>query len=684
MTSPAMKKLPVAISFHPNPCPMTRWIPVTLLLFAVALCAQDRPLPWSFLPLEEKPLPGVRDAGWPQNRADHFVLARMEAANLHPAPPSDDRVLLRRLYFTLTGLPPSYQQFQDFKRRANQGRQAAVREEVETLLASPHYGERWARHWLDLARYTDTTASWLQSTADPWRYRDWVVRAFNEDLPYTEFVRRQLANDLIPGHDPADHAALGFLGLSPTYWKEPRLAPEVIKTTVADEWEERMDVVGRTFLGLALGCARCHGHKADPISQADYYGIAGVFASTRITDRPMMAEELWKPVSAARQKVAALEKQIANLDMAYLKKKGAGATEEAEATKAKKEALQAEVAGIKESTPHYNMSLATAVEDSAIYVKPSSGFGTTIEYKTGQSRDLAIHNRGNPNDPGETVPRRFLSAFPAQDGQPRKFGKGSGRLDLADSITGEASPLAARVIVNRVWLHYFGKGLVRTPSELGLSGAPPTHPDLLDDLSARFVANGWSIKWLHREILLSATWQQGLDNPSAILADPDNALLARMDRRRLDVESWRDAMLVATGQLDSSIGGAPMDLDSKDNRRRTLYGKIHRREPNQFLRLHDFPDPTAHSPSRTMTITPLQQLFSLNGPFLLQQAEALAGSLDGPEKVRDAYHRLFQREPTDAETAIAQAFLEGRGDGREAWAEFAHALLACNEFLFIE
>ncbi len=649
-----------------------------LLHIAVLLnAAPAKELPWSFLPLEKQELPKVQQTDWAQQRMDHFVLSKMEEKELQPAPPADDRVLLRRLYFDLIGLPPTMEQWTAFQNRAQSCRTTAIREEIEQLLASPHYGERWARHWLDLARYTDKTAKWLKSAAEPWRYRDWVIQAFNDDLPYPDFVRRQLANDLIEGHDPKDNAALGFLGLSPTYWKELKLPPEVIKTTVADEWEERMDAVGRTFLGLTLGCARCHDHKTDPVTQADYYAIAGVFASVRISDRPTISEELWVPVRKAREEVAKLEKEI---DAQKKKKKDADQEKISE--------LEKKVETIKSNTPHYDVPMVGGVMEAALYVKPAGKHGTTLDYQTGKSRDLPIHKRGNPNVVGEVIPRQFLGAFPFHNGKPRSFEHGSGRLDLAEAIVGDAAPLSARVMVNRVWQHHFGTGLCATPSEIGHSGEAPTHPDLLNDLANRFVKNGWSIKWLHREVLQSATWQQSIHNSESIETDPANQHLARMNRRRLDVEAWRDALLQTTESLDHTLGGKPTDLNANNNFRRTIYGAIHRREPNQFLRAHDFPDPTAHSPARQLTITPLQQLFSLNGPTLQFHAETLSKNLlkepNLQQRIRTAYQKLFQREPRQKELEIAKAFLRDKPNDLHHWTQYAHALLVSNEFLFIE
>ena len=896
---------------------MHRWLAILLLNTALLESAPVKELPWSFLPLKEQPMPKVQQKYWPQQRLDHFILAGIEAQKLKPAAPADDRVLLRRLYFDLIGLPPTPKQLADFRKRTQADRAKAIKEEINTLLASPHYGERWARHWLDLARYTDKTASWLNSTASAWRYRDWVVGALNRDLPYNQFVKQQLANDLIQGGDPKDNAALGFLGLSPTYWKELQLPPEIIKTTVADEWEERMDAVGRTFLGLTLGCARCHDHKFEPVTQADYYAIAGVFASVRIADRPMVSDALWSEVSKARTQVAALEKQLAELkkkkpapksagvktpafaadtaagignlkptlyeplntkpakltvengvtissgnfaqftagrlhaklpdlgkaytvafwfrnDLAnnarpvtgYLFSRGTNgaarapgdhlgiggtstqangklflysgdvarghlggktviapgtwnhlvftrngnrvtawlngvaepefsgdlkstangakefflggrnerfalmkgrlahaaffnrAVSAAEAKqlhataglpvgpvkaplekavpvvattdpKAAITKLEQQIAAIKKSTPHYSVPMVNGVAEAALFVNAAKGkHGTTLDYSAGKARDLKIHERGNPNVTGAVVPRRFLGAFPMPTQTPRLFKRGSGRLDLAEAMVEEGTPLAARVMVNRIWQHHFGRGLCPTPSELGHSGEPPTHPKLLDDLAVRFVKHGWSFKWLHREILNSATWQQSIDNPAAHKTDPANEHLARMSRRRLDVETWRDAMLHASGQLDLTLGGEPKDLKNKDNFRRTLYSAIHRREPNQFLRIHDFPDPTAHAPTRPQTITPLQQLFSLNGPFIQWQAEAFAANLmkvKGTEaRVNAAYEKLFQRAPRKTELGIAVLFFEDHENDRTVWTQYAHALLAGNEFQFLD
>ncbi|MEZ5385733.1 MAG: DUF1549 and DUF1553 domain-containing protein [Prosthecobacter sp.] len=645
----------------------TGWMVLPMLLASVgmAFAKKDegpKPVPWSFAPLKRVAAPQVKDTAWPKTRIDYFILAKMEAAGLKPAPRAEERVLQRRLAFDLTGLPPEERVAPLVWNRA-----------VDETLRNPHYGERWARHWLDLARYVDETPNWLDSTKYSYLYRDWVVQALNEDMPYDRFVVRQLATDFLPECGPADRVALGFIGLSPTYFKELQLPPEIIKTTVADEWEEHVDAIGRTFLGLTLACARCHDHKSDPITAQDYYALAGVFASVKLSEMPIVGDDLWKPVEKARADVAALEKQITDLK----KKK---AKDLAEQTKV----IEAKIAAIKTATPHYNMEMANAVEEAALFVvNKEKEHGTKLDYKMGMARDLELMKRGNPNDLGDTVPRRFLSAFPSKTGLPRKFNNGSGRLELAQAIVEDAAPLTARVIVNRVWKHHFGRGLVDTPSEFGNLGEAPTHPELLDDLAGRFMEHGWSLKWLHREILNSATWQQSSVAAESEKHDPENKLYSRMLRRRLDWEAWRDAILTATGQIDLKMGGPASSISDAKNLRRSLYGASDRQDMDPMLRIHDVPDPGAHNPWRTETITPLQGLFALNSPFMQQQADVL-GKWAMQHRVEDVYARLFQRQPTANEASVAKAFLNGHETDAVAWSEYAQALLAGNEMLFVD
>jgi hypothetical protein len=583
---------------------------------------------WSFQQPRSVPPPDTWNKSWARQRIDTFVLAELGKRGLTPSPPVSRRVLIRRAYFDLVGLPPTPEAVEAF---VNDPSPDAYARLVERLLASPLYGERWGRFWLDLARYCDVAEPWAECKGRPYLYRDWVVRAFNEDLPYDRFVELQLAADQVSGASLADRAALGFLGLSPVYWKELKLDKDVIKTVVAEEWEERIQAVTSTFLGLTVGCARCHDHKFDPITQQDYYALAGVFASTRQADRP---------VSIAQNQAT--------------------------------------------------IPLAPAVEDASLYVLADGPYRTKLEYRPGVVQDVAVQVRGNPANLGPVVPRRFLAVLSPDP--PRLFRQGSGRLELARAIVNEGAPLSARVIVNRVWKHHFGTGLVETPSDFGSQGARPSHPQLLDDLTARFMANGWSIKWLHREILLSATYQQtSADDSRKHTVDPDNRWLWRMNRRRLEVEAWRDAMLAVAGNLSLERGGAPQDLGDPKNHRRTLYGTVKRRELNDLLRLNDFPDPTAHSAGRVPTTTPLQQLFVLNSPFIQRQAAALAQRLkvevgEGIDaRVRRAYLLLYGRPATEAQVKLAVEFLAaGDGASDALWEQYAQVLLGSNEFLFID
>jgi len=632
---------------------------------------------WSFQPASEQPLPAVARADWPRNRIDVFVLAALEREGLQPAARADRATLIRRATFDLIGLPPTPEQVHAFVIDASPD---AFERLVDRLLQSPRYGERWARWWLDMARYTDRTASWLESTGEAHLYRDWVVRAMNDDLPYDAFVHRQLATDLMPETGPEDLPALGFLSLSPTYWKELKLPCEIIKVIVADEWEERVDAVSRTFLGLTVACARCHDHKFDPISSEDYYALAGVFASCRQAGRPLMSDAEYEPVRKAKAEVSTLEKKIAELRKTK------------PPPQAEIDELSRQIDQWKASTPRYDAPLATALVEESLYVEragEAAQDGTRLEYRPGP-RDLPLFVRGDPNRPGPVVQRRFLTVL---SDKPRPFANGSGRFELARSITDDARPLAARVIVNRAWLAHFGQGLVDTPSNFGRQGSRPSHPELLDDLAARFVAGGWSLKNLHRELLLSATWQQTSNvSDQQLQADPDNRWLSRMNRRRLDFECWRDAMLAAGGMHDLSLGGPSRDLEDSGNRRRTLYATIHRRDMSTTMQIHDVPAPTQHSARRLQTVTALQGLFALNGRLLATQAQGLAERLDAERladdraRVERAYWLLFSRAPTKRERTLGLAFLQDAAGAEKSarWQQYAHALLVSNEFQFVD
>lgn len=632
---------------------------------------------WSFQPLAEvtgKPVHN-RQASV-STQVDSFIQQHYRRQRVQAVKPATKRELIRRLSFDLHGLLPTPAEVRAFEREKAPDAWSRL---VDRYLASPHYGERWGRYWLDLARYTDTTASWLKSTGQAYLYRDWIIQALNADMPYDRFVIYQLAADKQADARPADLAALGFLGLSPTYWKEPRLAQNVIRQIVAEEWEERIDTVGRTFLGMTLACARCHDHKFDPVTIQDYYALAGVFASTRLVDRALLPAAAATRVEQAQQQVFALQEQI------DLERKA----QQDEKVKQ----LQAEVEQIKQATPGYDLPLAHGVDDASIYVVANGPDQTKLEYRVGESRDLPVFIRGDPATPGDVVPRRFLELFSPPEAT--VFGAGSGRGQLARALVDDSGDLLARVIVNRVWLHHFGRGLVDTPSDFGRQGSRPSHPRLLDALSRGLINHGWSLKWLHREILCSSTYRLASQFNSANFdRDPDNRYFWRMNRRRMDIEAWRDTMLAAAGQLDQSIGGAGASLADQGNRRRTVYGLIARRELDQMLRMYGFPLPTGHSPQRETSISALQQLFVLNSEFMRRRASELVQRLSPPAKqfstasVEQAYQWLFQRTPVEEEMLVARRFIEQalEADNSEfgAWEQFCQALLATNEFAFVD
>lgn len=647
---------------------------------------------WSFRSLVRPVVPAVETGLSIHNPIDAFVARSVKEARLSPSPQADRRTLIRRLCFDLLGLPPTHADVAEF---VADERPDAYERLVDRLLASPHFGERWARYWLDMARYVDFTPDWQKNTDRAWMYRDWVVRAFNEDRPYDEFVQMQLAADLVPDGNPRDVAALGLLGVSPTYWKELKLAPSVIEVIVADEWDERLDTVSRTFLGLTVACARCHDHKFDPVTSKDYYALAGIFASTQVADRPLLPSPLAEQVVDARMALDKLQES--------LKKQ-----KEKDSDEAKK--LQMQIEELRQAHPQIDALLAPVVEDSSVYVVPDGPDATKLEYRKRQSRDLPVFRRGNPANPGDIVPRRFLelfargteSATPGAESKLVPYAQGSGRLELARSLVNEASPLTARVVVNRIWLNHFGKGLVKTPGDFGQQGDRPTHPELLDWLASELVGmpdvpqaarRAWSLKHLHRLMVMSSTYRQS-SSIGTSSADPENQFLARMNRRRLEIEPWRDAMLAVAGNLDDRLEGPGADLDQKSNFRRTLYGRIGRDEQNDMLRIFDFPPPTTHSPSRDNTTTPLQQLFVFNSEFVEWQATTLAARLLEPteasviQRIERCYQLLFQRPPRPAELQLGERFLgqsaSGEAKDLDRWRWYVQSLFGLNEFLFID
>lgn len=519
---------------------------------------------WAFRKPRAAASPVVKLVEWPLTKIDRFILARLEAKGLTPSSPADRATLIRRVYFDLIGLPPTSEKIHRFVSDRSPNAYAGV---VDELLRSPHFGERWGRHWLDVARYSDTKGYVFREDRnypEAWKYRDWVVKSFNDDLPYNEFIMQQLAADRLPESKRVYHA-MGFLTLGRRFLNNRH-----------DIIDDRIDVTTRGLMGLTVTCARCHDHKYDPIGTRDYYGMYGIFASS---DEPKNAPSTLRLVDARRP------------------------------------------------------------------------------------RDTRIFLRGNPRNRGPVVPRQFLRVLSAENQKP--FRDGSGRLQLARAIADESNPLTARVFVNRVWSHLFGKGLVRTPSDFGTRSDPPTHPRLLDDLAVRFMKDNWSVKSLIRGIVLSRTYrQQSLDRPAARAIDPENNLLWRMNRRRLDFEASRDYLLAATGQLDRTIGGPPVKLTTAPyTKRRTLYGHVDRQNLPGLFRTFDFASPDTHCPKRHQTSVPQQALFLLNGDFVMAQAVQVVARRDvqqansDAERVRRLYRAIYGRGPTAAELRIATAFI---------------------------
>lgn len=642
---------------------------------------------WSFRPVTTHTAPKVSDPKWPVTKADAFILQQLDERNLAHAPPADRRTLIRRLYFDLIGLPPTFEQVEAFTADPRPDHYERL---VDELLASPRFGEKWGRHWLDVARYAEdnsTSESTCKPPRFPYRYRDWVIGSFNADLPFDRFVRLQLAADLLPETPVADYPALGFLGLSPVYHKEPKLSKDVIAAIVADEWDERVDVVTRGFLGLTVACARCHDHKFDPITTVDYYAIAGVMANTQLAERPLKPD-----ADADQEAITTVRRELldATMRLDYAKvMRGTAVKEKRDSAPFDRQvtALEVRVADLRKREMGLDAGpAANVVRDAGTWVNGDDPAWTVVDYRPGQFRDLSVFIRGNPARLGEVVPRRFLWVLSA--GEPKPFREGSGRRELADAIVTDAAGLTARVFVNRAWGWVFGRPLVTTPSNFGALGEKPTHPELLDDLAARFVANRWSVKWLVRELVTSAVYRQASRHDERFATtDPDDRWLWRAPRKRLELEAWRDAILQVSGQLD--LAGGPSDnLDAPRSLRRTVYGKVSRERPADIHRLFDLPDPRGHGEMRETTTTPVQQLYFLNSPFVRQAAVALAGmvptgaSTDIGAQV--LFRRVLLRNPTADELKMAgQLVRPARDGGPPAWELLAQVLLASNEFLFL-
>ena len=611
---------------------------------------------WAWQPLAKVAPPQVRDQARVINEIDRFVLSALEARNLKPSPSADRRTLIRRAYLDLLGLPAPPAEAAAFAKDTDP---RAYDKLIDRLLASPQYGERQARRWLDVARFSDGLGGFLDGGAlpDAWRYRDWVVQSFNNDLPYDLFVKQQIAGDLLG--DPKAAIGTGFLAVGPTY-NDDGGDPDSVAKTRAETLDDRVDTVTRAFLGLTVSCARCHDHKFDPIPQADYYSLAGVFNNTRNVHARSDTPENLKKIEEHQRAVRALEVRLNDLSRQGLDP----------ITRAIR---KTEVVG------ELKKLRAAAPPPSPMYHGVADG-GTA---------DMAIAIRGDLRKPGAVVPRRFPEILSRQPRQ--SWTTGSGRLQLAEAMVSKENPLTARVMVNRLWQGHFGEPLVRTPGNFGTLGEKPTHPELLDWLAARFIESGWSIKALHKTIMLSATYRSASqNNETNFRSDGDNRFLWRMSPARLDVETWRDCVLAVTGELDPTMGGPPAP-DILSSSRRTLYAAVSRngdRFPSDaFLRLFDFPSARATVSERPVSTVPQQFLFLLNSPFMEARARAFAGRLQrevagDAERINRAYELLYARTPEAAERELGLAFLAGDETGQATrWRQYAQVLLGSHEFM---
>jgi len=622
---------------------------------------------WAFQIIQKPTPPRVHNEAWVQTPVDQFILADLEANGLEQVRTAAPRVLIRRIYFDLVGLPPTPDEAFAFEHAYASDPSAAVCATLDTLLASKQYGERWSRHWLDVARYSEGFGGFLDNASyeNAWRYRDWVTDALINDMPFREFLRQQIAGDLIG--DKSSAIATGFLALGPNYISDGG-DPDSTAQARAETLSDRIDTLSQGMLGLTVACARCHDHKFDPLPQEDYYSLAGIFNNSATHEIPLATEEV---VNAFRQHQGLIQAQEKTLEAA--RKEHREATDEEK----KKELLErvrteeTQLEQLKKSSP-------------PPYDKAHS------LHETGTS-DMAVAIRGNLLKPGPIVARRFLKILSADERTP--FTNGSGRSQLADAIADPKNPLAARVFVNRVWMHHFGQALVRTPNNFGALGEKPTHPLLLDWLAASLLETG-SIKGLHRTIMMSSAYQLSNDmNEANFAIDGDNRFVWRANPRRMDAEAWRDSLLCVTGELDLSVGGPPSD--NLESRRRTLYFKVSRNgdvfQTDEFLRLFDFPLMRTSVAKRPTSIVPQQYLFLLNSPFMQQRARALSERLaketpTDSDRIERAYNLLFQRSATQPELSLGQGFL-GKGqsdsDRTSLWEQYCQALLGSNEFMYL-
>jgi hypothetical protein len=720
---------------------------------------------WAYQPVKRASPPAVKEAGWIRNPIDRFILAEIEKLGMVHALEANRGALIRRVTFDLLGLPPSPDEVAAF---LEDKRPDAYERLVDRLLASPQYGERWGQHWLDLAHYADSNGYELDAERpDAWRYRDWVVNALNADLPYDRFLMLQLAgDDLAPG----DHGALiatGFCRCGPREVVGGNVIPEVKRQ---NELSEITGTVGSVFLGLTIGCARCHDHKFDAIPTTDYYRLQSFFAASELTDQPIASKSEQGAFAAAekaiKEKVAPLKQRLGELEAPYR-----AALKAAKMSMLSPEELRVLNTPEKDRTPGQK-KLAKGLETSLRIVweavaeavaanpadherrerlkreiyeiertlpRPPAHAMALVDEKS-KANDTFVLRRGDyklrgpkvaPRPPGVILASQPGRPFPATiEGQGDKTGR---RAALARWLADPTNPLTGRVIVNRLWQYHFGRGIVATSSDFGIRGEPPTHPELLDWLTAELAADGWRLKPLHRLMVTSATYRQSnRSDPKLAADDPENSLFGRMNRRRLDAEGVRDAMLAVSGELNPKMSGPgviaplekevkdlifteaevvdlwPVDRDATEHARRALYLFRKRNVRYPLFDAFDAPDTQSACPRRATSTHALQALTLLNSDLAAGRAQVLAarilreGGASVDDRIRRAYQIVLAREPGPIEVDRARSFLKAQAErarqdvsqqngpadelpsrDRAAWVDFSLALLNSNEFLYV-
>lgn len=654
---------------------------------------------WSLKPVKQPTVPPVKKSTWPASDMDRFLLSRLEAEGLQPAADADKLTLIRRVTFDLIGLPPTPAEIDAFV--ADQSPEA-FRTVIERLLKSPQYGERWGRYWLDVVRYADTAGDNSDfPIPQMYRYRNWVIDAFNRDLPYDQFVRDQLAGDLIGGGSTEQAQqrliATGYIANARRFGSRVDDYPQHLTI------EDTLDNLGRTFLATTVNCARCHHHKFDPITTDDYYALYGIFQSTRY---PWPGIEL-------EQKQRDLVPLVSSDEVQRLQAEHKQRQEqlEADVSRLEKERKTAQGDARKELDKRVAEAKKKATEHS------KSPLPFELAYAVAEGKhidDAAIQIKGDPAKLGPVVPRRFLTVLNGQT--VADDDSTSGRRALAEWIVDPANPLTARVMVNRIWLHHFGKGLVPTPNDFGRQGKPPTHPELLDWLATRFIESGWAIKELHRTILLSRAYRMSSQrDASSLERDPSNELLSAFPRRRLDAEAIRDTLLQLGGNLDPTPGGPhPFPPQSEwkftqhnpfkavyDTRHRSVYLMTQRIQRHPYLAIFDGADPSTSTPQRLTSTTPLQALYLLNDAFVHEQAAGLAQRLLTDRSTDNArielgYRLTLGRSPTKEEfntslqlvsavqTRLREASIPDDQLVPQSWQALCRALCRTNEFVYVD